>query len=265
MFILKKVITYFFLLPPGNIVLLLTLLGLYLLWKKHKKVAYLTLATAGLLYFISTPIGASLLISPLEGRYHPPPKGERDRCEVIAVLGGGIKLEAPFLDLPNDLNEDAFKRVVAAYKLYTERERPVAVSGYSVMDRYPEANVMKELLVYLGVKPEDVITEGKSRDTYENALFLRRLVGNKTLCLVTSAYHMERSLYLFSLAGFDRKKIVPVPVDYKATHSPLGWFHLLPTPYWLNVSAKALKEYFGLIYYHLEGKEVIGGTQGGSY
>ena len=254
MFLLKKVITYFLLLPPGNIVLLLTLLGLYLLWKKHKKVAYLTFATAGLLYFISTPIGAALLMSPLEEKYYPPPKGERNKCEVIAVLGGGIKLGAPFLDLPNDLNEDAFKRVIGAYKLYTERERPIAVSGYSVRERYPEAAVMKGLLVYLGVKAEDIITEGKSRDTYENALFLKRLVGNKTLCLVTSAYHMERSLYLFTLAGFERNRIVPVPVDYKVSHAPLGWFMLLPIPYWLNVSAKALKEYFGLLFYHLKEK-----------
>jgi len=252
MFYPKKLITYFVLLPPGNVVLFLTLLGMFLLIKKHKRVAKLTLLAAVVLYLISTEVVATLLITPLEGRYHPPPREVRDKCEVIAVLGGGIKIGAPFLDTKNDLNEDAFKRVVGAYKLYTEKPRPIAVSGYSVSDSHSEAAVMKEVLVYLGVKPSDIITEGKSRDTYENALFLReKLGGNKTLCLVTSAYHMERALYLFTLAGFERKNIVPVPVDYKASHSPFTWYKLLPTPYWLNISAKALREYFGLLYYYL--------------
>ena len=251
MFALKKVITYFILLPPGNAVLFLTLLGVYLIFKNLRRVGYLTLTFAGGLYFLSTQIGASLIMSPLEGRYQPPPKGVRDRCEVIAVLGGGIKVGAPFLDLKNDLNEDAFKRVIGAYKLYTEKRRPIAVSGYSVTDKFPEAEVMADTLAYFGVREKDIIPEGKSRDTYENALYLKRLIGNKTLCLVTSAYHMERSLYLFSKAGFDKRRIIPIPVDYKVSHSSFTWYKLLPTPYWLNISAKALKEYFGLFYYRL--------------
>ena len=249
---LKKLVTYWLLLPPGNLVLLLTLLGVYLVFKKLKRVGYLTLTFAGILYFLSTQAGASLIMSPLEGRYLPPQKEVRDRCGVIAVLGGGIKVGASFMGLKNDLNEDAFKRVMGAYRLYTERPRPVAVSGYSVVDRQSEAEVMADVLVYFGVKPTDIIPEGRSRDTFENARFLRRLVGNGTLCLVTSAYHMERSLYLFSKAGFDRKKLVPVPVDYKVSHSPFTWYKLLPTAYWLNVSAKALKEYFGILYYRLK-------------
>ena len=192
------------------------------------------------------------MISPLEGKFQPPPKEVRSKCEVIAVLGGGVKIDAPFLDLKNDLNEDAFKRVMGAYKLYKEKRRPIAVSGYSVKDRISEAKVMKDMLVYFGVNPNDIIPEGKSRDTYENALYLKRLVGNKTLCLITSAYHMERSLYLFSKVGFDLKKVIPVPVDYKASHSPFTWYQLLPTPYWLNVSSKALHEYFGMLYYLLK-------------
>jgi len=252
MFSLKKLLTYWVLLPPGNVILFLTLLGVFLRFKRSKWLGNITLTLAGILYLLSIQPVASLLITPLEEKFQPPPKEVRDKCEVIAVLGGGVKVNAPFLDLKNDLNEDAFKRVMAAYKLYKEKRRPIAVSGYSVKDKISEAEIMKNTLVYFGVNPNDIIPEGKSRDTYENALYLKQLLGNKTLCLITSAYHMERAIYLFSKVGFDLKRVIPVPVDYKASHSPFTWYQLLPTPYWLNVSSKALHEYFGLLYYLLK-------------
>ena len=96
MFFAKKVVTYFILLPPGNIVLFLLLLGFYLLKKGLKKIGYLTLAVAFALYFLSTEVGASLLMAPLEEVYKVPPKDLRDSCQYLVALGGGIKREAPF-------------------------------------------------------------------------------------------------------------------------------------------------------------------------
>jgi uncharacterized SAM-binding protein YcdF (DUF218 family) len=250
MFFLKKVVSYFILLPPGNIVLFLLLLGFYLLKKGLKKTGYLTLAVAFALYFLSTEVGANWVISPLEEAFKVPPKEVRDSCPYLVVLGGGIKRGAPFLDLKNDLNEDAFKRAVGAYLLYKEKPRKIITSGYSVRELYPEGEVMKDLLVTLGVEAKDVLTENRSRDTFENALFVAKMVGNRRVCLITSAYHMKRAVYLFSQAGV--KNLIPIPVDFKRSHSPFTVYKLLPTPYWLNISSKALKEYFGLFYYSLK-------------
>lgn len=249
MFATKKVLTYWILLPPGNVILFLILLGLLLKFKGSRRLGNLTFLVAGILYLLSTQLVASMLISPLEDRFQPPPKSVRDKCEVIAVLGGGVKPGAPYLDLKNSPNEQTFERVMGAYKLYGEKRRPIIVSGYSVADKISEAEVMKDTLVYFGVNPSDILTEGKSRDTYENILFLRKLIDNHTVCLVTSAYHMERALYLLSKTGFDLKRIIPVPVDYKASHATFSWYQLLPSPYWLNVSSLALHEYFGMLYY----------------
>jgi len=254
MFFLKKVITYFVLLPPGNIVLFLTLLGGYLYWKKLKKVSAITLLTALGLYLLSLQPVASLLIAPLEGSYKVPPPERLKSCQALVVLGGGVKVKAPFLELKNDLSEDAFKRLVGAYKLYQMKERPIVVSGYSVRDKVSEAQIMKSLLIYLGVKASDIYTDDRSRDTYENALFTKRILKElkaSNFCLITSAYHTPRSVYLFQKVGFKKEQIVPVPVDFKASHSPFTVYKLLPTAYWLNVSAKALKEYFGLLYYKM--------------
>jgi len=250
MFFLKKVITYFVLLPPGNAILLLTLVG-FIVRKTHPKVSKILFTAAGVLYLLSIQPVANLLIKPLEGEFKVPPPEERNKCQALVVLGGGIKLNAPFLDLKNYPAEDTFIRTVAAYRLYGEKPRPIVVSGYSVREQFPEAEVMKNLLTYLGVPPKDVIPEGKSRDTLENARYtlkvLERLKVN-TFCLITSAYHMGRAYYLFKTLGGDRFKIIPVPVDFKASSYRWNLYLLLPTSYWLNISSKALKEYFGIVY-----------------
>ncbi|NPB05892.1 MAG: YdcF family protein [Aquificae bacterium] len=254
MFFLKKVVTYFLLLPPGNAILILTLLSLYLLKKKLRAAGLTLLLTAAVLYLLSTEAVARTLIKPLEDRYSPPPREELLSCGALVVLGGGVKPGAPFLELKNDLYEGAFKRATAAVKLYLQRPRPVVVSGYSVSDRVSEAKVLKDYLVYMGVDPSLVYAEGKSRDTHENALFVKEVLkklGVRNFCLITSAYHMERALLLFRKVGLDKERVVPVPVDYKASRSPLTVYKFLPTAYWLRVSSLALKEYFGLLFYSL--------------
>ncbi len=256
MFFLKKVITYLLLLPPGNVAVFLLLLGLYLLRRTSKGAGYLLLLAGGFLYLLSTEPVAKALVKPLESPYRHPDKGKLLSCDAIVVLGGGIKPGAPFLELKNDLDEDPFKRATAAYKLYQLKSRPIIASGYSVKDRLPEAAVMKTYLSYLGVPPKDIHTDDKSRDTYENALFVRKIVERldlKKVCLITSAYHMERSLFLFRKAGFKEENLVPVAVDFKTSDSTFTVYKLLPTAYWLEVSSKALKEYLGLLFYKLKG------------
>ena len=252
MLLLKKVLTYFLILPPGNISLILTLVGIYLFRKSFKRLGGFLTFLGFTIYLPSTEMVASLIISPLERKFLPPPETVRDRCQIIVTLGGDIKRDVPFLDLKNDSHEDSFKRIVAAYKLYKEKPRPIVVSGYSVIEQFSEAKVMKHFLEYFGVPSKDIISEEKSRDTYENALQVKDIVGNKTLCLITSAYHMERAIYLFSKVGFNRKQITPIPVDYKESNSPFSVYKLLPTPYWFYISAKAIKEYVGLVFYHLK-------------
>ena len=82
-----------------------------------------------------------------------------------------------------------------------------------------EAEGAESLLTALGVPRERLILEAKSRDTYENAVFLKGELakqgalgpGTRWL-LITSAYHMPRAIGAFRQAGFD---IEAWPVDYR--------------------------------------------------
>ena len=62
--------------------------------------------------------------------------------------------------------------------------------------------------------------ERQSRNTYENAVFSKAMIAPKPgerWLLVTSAYHMPRSVGLFRKAGFP---VEPYPVDWRVGHRP---------------------------------------------
>jgi uncharacterized SAM-binding protein YcdF (DUF218 family) len=127
----------------------------------------------------------------------------------------------------------------------------------------PPAQDMAEVLGMLGI-PEDALwTESESRNTYENALFSRKVLAEKgieRIILVTSAMHMPRAVALFEKQGFD---VIPAPADYNITQ--VGWdrlwdrnlttqlFNLLPSVANLNSTTSALKEYIGIVVYSLRG------------
>jgi uncharacterized SAM-binding protein YcdF (DUF218 family) len=82
-----------------------------------------------------------------------------------------------------------------------------------------EAEGAEALLTALGVARDRLILEAKSRDTYENAKFLKdelarqgEIGPGKRWLLITSAYHMPRAMGAFRKAGFD---VEPWPVDYR--------------------------------------------------
>jgi uncharacterized SAM-binding protein YcdF (DUF218 family) len=78
----------------------------------------------------------------------------------------------------------------------------------------PESMVMRDLLASIGVTPERLELETKSRNTYENAIYAMELAHPKpgeTWLLVTSGTHMPRAVGSFRKAGWT---ILPYPVDY---------------------------------------------------
>ncbi|KAK0329552.1 hypothetical protein LTR94_036327, partial [Friedmanniomyces endolithicus] len=92
-----------------------------------------------------------------------------------------------------------------------------------------------------------------SRNTRENAEFSRDIVkpkpGERWL-LVTSAYHMPRSMGLFRKAGFP---VEAYPVDWKVgTKEDLFEFHLMAKN-GLQLIDTGVREWVGLIAYRLNG------------
>jgi uncharacterized SAM-binding protein YcdF (DUF218 family) len=105
-----------------------------------------------------------------------------------------------------------------------------------------------------GVAADRIIVEGRSRNTHENAVFTRDIVKPKPgdrWYLVTSAYHMPRSMGLFRKAGFD---VTAYPVDYR-TRGPQDLTRLFERiPGGLARTDLGANEWIGLVAYRLLGR-----------
>jgi len=113
------------------------------------------------------------------------------------------------------------------------------------VDGGSEAEVMKAVLLELGVPSDRIFTETQSRTTAENASKLAAMERFGRIILVTSAYHLPRSVWLFERAGFQP---VPAPADYRNGGRELSVWSFFPTMEVLSSSYRALHEYAGIVY-----------------
>jgi uncharacterized SAM-binding protein YcdF (DUF218 family) len=99
-----------------------------------------------------------------------------------------------------------------------------------------------------------MILERRSRNTYENAEFVKDMVSPKRgerWILVTSAYHMPRSIGIFRKIGFE---VEPYPVDWRtAGRSSLPMFSEILIVGLSRVDT-ACREWMGLAAYWITGK-----------
>ena len=236
---------YSWLLPPAVIVLLL--LGLaWRLRKKNARLAGWACLVALLLYAASIRPVSEMLLRPLEYAYPMPQSVSGD---VIVVLGGGSLADVP---LPQgwsgQVTDGPAQRILGAYVLHRRSGLPVIPSGGEVFrGNGAEAQIMRDVLVSLGMAPDKVVAEAKSLNTQQNAEFtagLLRQYGWQRPVLVTSAFHMRRAVEEFKRVGV---AVTPYPVGYSVLRrnywNALSW---VPSAEYLFGTSLALKEYLGL-------------------
>ena len=232
---------------PSVFIFILFLVGLILLFLKKNKFAKILLVISFLFFYLFsiTPI-SDLLLLPLERSYPYPDRKEIEDIDTIVVLSGGVKNKD--LPLPSALGESTLIRLVEAFKIYSlKKEKPnIIISGTSPIDRYSkEALFGTNFLEIYGVPKEKVDFELMSENTFQNALEMKKIIGKKRFLLITSAYHLPRTVMVFRKADLN---LVPVPTDYQfEDHYTILDF--LPQPKSLKKSNLAFHEYFGILYY----------------
>ena len=110
-------------------------------------------------------------------------------------------------------------RFFNAYELYrTGKIEKILLTGGSgrlMGIRKKEAHGVHEFLKRIGIPEEDIIIEPESRNTYENAIFTKKILEQKNIrgnfLLITSAFHMRRSKACFDKAGVS---YTPFSVDF---------------------------------------------------
>jgi uncharacterized SAM-binding protein YcdF (DUF218 family) len=212
MFFLKKIVGPFFF--PLSLCLEIFLIGLFLLWFTRRKKAGKIFVSAGVTLLILCTYGPvpRLLLQSLESRY-PPLLSVKDLPQIrwIVVLGGGHTSDSRMP--PNSqLYFPALARLVEAIRLHHSLPgSKLILSGGALYDPVPEAEVLADAALALRVERKNLILESLSRDTEEEALRIKKMVGKDAIVLVTSASHMPRAMGLFRKLGMHP---IPAPTDF---------------------------------------------------
>jgi uncharacterized SAM-binding protein YcdF (DUF218 family) len=242
---------------PANFLIGLGLLGVILLLTRFATLGRRLMATALVLLAICgfSPL-ANFVLYPLEQRF---PKWDSSRGDPdgIIVLGGSLDADLSAAHGVTVISGAADRIVSAATLAHRYPNARLVYTGGSpnvLNNDAKEADYATALFQGLGIAKSRLTMERLSRNTRENAEFTKDIVkpkpGERWL-LVTSAYHMPRSMGLFRKAGFP---VEAYPVDWKVgTKEDL-------LKYYVNANAGlgridlGAREWLGLIANRLTGK-----------
>lgn len=200
-----------------------------------------------------TPLAAWLTL-PLEDRFPRP--AAPPRVDGVVVLGGAVETrltEGRGIPSLNGAAERMTEAVALARRFPEARIVFSGATGSPMPGALTEAEVARRLWNSLGLDGPRVLYEDRSRNTWENATETHALLRprpGETWLLVTSASHMPRSVGCFRRAGWT---VVPWPVNYSTLPGGAGWFDA-PLSQRLGQAEWAIREYVGLLAYHLLGR-----------
>lgn len=242
---------------PSNIIAALCVIGLALVFFNRHRIGTWLVTLGVLLYLVLgySPLGNVLLLS-LTERF-PQWQDDGRAPDGIIVLGGAIDPDSTTARRSLELNS-AGERVMAMLELarrYPQAKIVFTGGASSLIEQgLSEAPVAGDVLKRFGIAPERILLETDSRTTEENATFSKRLVDPKPgerWLLVTSAWHMPRSIGVFRKAGFD---VEAYPVDWRTR----GWIDAGTTfddaADGLSRTDNAMHEWVGLLMYRLAGR-----------
>jgi uncharacterized SAM-binding protein YcdF (DUF218 family) len=242
---------------PINLLLICALVGVLLTWGRRARLGRGIALGALVVLFLAalSPLGQAL-DGPLENRF-PQPPADMAPPDGIIVLGGAINdpVSAARGQTVFDEGGERMTQAVILAKRYPQA-RVIYTGGSGSLTGGPpstEALRARNLMEAMGVPPEQVTIEDKSRNTDENARFTAAILHpepSQRWLLVTSAFHMPRSMGLFEKAGFH---VIAYPVAFRTKSE--GDLEFPFDPAWnLRVFQTALHEWIGLVAYWMTGR-----------
>lgn len=236
-------------------ILLLSLLPRFA--AKRRKMALMILA----IFYLT---GHSVLINELCLLWEPAPLVVSDTTQLVpaskvcVILGG----YSGFDHTRNRVGftEASERLFYPLQNILNHRIDTVILTGGSasiVMKKYYESNHIAKYLKGYGVNGNRIFIDAKSRNTYENAVETKKILNalkiTEPVLLVTSAFHMRRSMGCYDKAGV---KYIAYPVHYlgNATRDYNLEAWLIPSTGAMSTFQTLLREVVGMISYKITGK-----------
>jgi uncharacterized SAM-binding protein YcdF (DUF218 family) len=254
-FVLSKTIGIMLL--PTNFLIVIGVLGALLLATRIASAGRKLLIASVMLLAICgfSPLGY-LLLYPLEQQF-PPWDAAGGAPAGIVVLGGSIDADVSAAHGVAVVAGAADRILASAALARRYPDARIIFTGGSpnlLSNDAREADYAASLFESLGISSERLIMERRSRNTQENAEFSKAIAAPKAgerWLLVTSAYHMPRSVGLFRKVGF---AVEAYPVDWRVgDREDLLRFTALSLEGLDRVNI-GLREWMGLAAYRATGK-----------
>lgn len=183
------------------------------------------IATVLLLLFFTNPFISERVMNAWE--IAPRPASTLSKTyDVGIVMGGSMR----YFDsrAGRVVYSSSVDRMLQAMQLYHDGHiRKILLtggSGFVNFQEWKESGLIADVLLKSGVKPEDIILENNSRNTYENAIFttdiLRKENYGSSYLLITSASHMRRSMACFTKAGVKTTPFAADPRSGSGIYTP---------------------------------------------
>jgi uncharacterized SAM-binding protein YcdF (DUF218 family) len=240
----------------SNLFLWLWFLGLSILWwatRSNRKGRWLGVILLLAFWILSTRPLAEAFLWPLEYRYPVPEiaslqkKGVR---QVVVLTGGGFEMRGEMLS--DTLPLASAYRFLGGLELCSRLgpDCTIIFSGAAGRGRgdLMTALAMKDLARLISPQHQ-VLGEAKSETTAEHPRNVQSLLNPGAFVLVTSAYHLPRSMRAFQKAGL---KPIAYPVNLLSSGN-YGWTDILPSFETLEKMNWVFREYLAILFYMARG------------
>lgn len=255
MFLFSKLVWVFG--QPLSLAFFLVVFALLAILLRFRIASALFSLLAALVLFVTlfTTTG-NYLLQGLEERF-PKPGGDPETLQCMIVLGGAFENEVNTARHGIEFNAAADRFIEALRLAQKYPQSRILVSGGdgSMSGSYEgDAAASGRFFPLFGVERDRLVEETTSRTTFENATNTRELLASQGLShclLITSGYHMPRSVGIFRKLGID---IVPWPTDYRTDGEVRIGFDFTQPSLNAQNTATAVREWFGLFGYYLAGR-----------
>jgi uncharacterized SAM-binding protein YcdF (DUF218 family) len=255
MFLLSKLV--WLAAQPLSVAFLLCALSAVLAFAGWRRLGFTSALTASLILFVTLYTTAGpVALQALENRYAKPGKDPADPSCMI-VLGGAFDNEVTSGRGGVEFNQAADRFVEALRLAFRFPQSHILVSGGdgSFSGVYEgEAQASERFFTGFGISPDRLIKENTSRTTYENTANTAAMLedqGLRNCLLVTSAFHMPRSVALFQKAGIS---VTPWPVDYRTRGDLRLRLDFTQPSLNAQLTATAAREWMAILGYRLAGR-----------
>jgi len=243
--ILSKIIQQF--LAPSAFIFVIIFIGFLFLLRKKRIATILVILGTVLYYSFSISPISDLIIAPLENQYNQIENDQISIADKAVILLGGPE-------------SDVLRGAEAIRLSILNPDLQIIITGQNFLNKEKtEALRLKNHLIEQGVKAENIILEKESRTTKESAKNIKKMIKTEKFFLITSGYHMPRSMFLFKKEGTNP---LPAPTDFKIykgfgknkwwlRYSNYNLLDFFPCSQNLRNVDLAFHEYFGILYSQL--------------